>query len=376
MWRITSRRSPIRPTIGLAMFDRRTTPILALVAAGALWGLTVPLSKLGLEWLGAGWLTVVRFGLAAPLLALVARRHLRCALTPAIVASGAAGYGVVILLQNAGIERTSVGHAALIVGAVPVLVAILSAAAGSGTAGPAAWLGALVALGGVGLVAGAGGAGRSLAGDALVLGSVAGSAAFIVIQPRLLAGRDAAGVTAVQLGAAALVSLPVALVAEGAPAAPTAPAPVAAVAALALLGTLVAFWLFTWAQTQVPAELAGAFVNLEPLVGSLAGTIAFGEAFGPAQAAGGAAILGGIALGAVASTLSSDAESARTMGAGRDHDPQPGRARAAGRHRQLVRAPAGQALRRRARGQRDGLQPRDPLRQPQDARGAARRPPR
>ena len=105
--------------------DRRTTPILALVAAGTLWGLTVPLSKLGLEWLGAGWLTVVRFGLAAPLLALFARRHLRAALSPGIVVSGAAGYGIVILLQNAGIERTSVGHAALIVGAVPVLVAIL-----------------------------------------------------------------------------------------------------------------------------------------------------------------------------------------------------------------------------------------------------------
>ena len=46
---------------------------MALAAAGALWGLTVPLSKLGLEWLGAGWLAVARFAIAAPLLALVAR---------------------------------------------------------------------------------------------------------------------------------------------------------------------------------------------------------------------------------------------------------------------------------------------------------------
>ena len=44
-------------------------------------------------------------------------------------------------------------------------------------------------------------------------------------------------------------------------------------------------------------------------------------------------------------------------------DPQPRRARAAGRHRQLVRAPAGQALRRRARGLGDGLELRHPLRQ-------------
>jgi O-acetylserine/cysteine efflux transporter len=57
--------------------------ILALATAGALWGLTVPLSKLGLEWLGASWLTVARFALAAPLLALLARRHVRTALAPA-----------------------------------------------------------------------------------------------------------------------------------------------------------------------------------------------------------------------------------------------------------------------------------------------------
>ena len=50
---------------------KQRTAIVALAAAGALWGLTVPLSKLGLEWLGAGWLAVARFAIAAPLLALV-----------------------------------------------------------------------------------------------------------------------------------------------------------------------------------------------------------------------------------------------------------------------------------------------------------------
>ena len=43
---------------------RRHSAIAALVAAGLLWGLTVPLSKLALEWLEGGWLTVVRFALA------------------------------------------------------------------------------------------------------------------------------------------------------------------------------------------------------------------------------------------------------------------------------------------------------------------------
>ena len=110
--------------------------ILALAVAGALWGLTVPLSKLSLDWLGAAWLTVARFAVAAPLLALVGRRGLRAALTPRIAAAGALGYGGVILLQNAGIERTSVSHAALVVGAVPVLVALITAGGGLGHRAP------------------------------------------------------------------------------------------------------------------------------------------------------------------------------------------------------------------------------------------------
>src|SRR5918996_5969582 len=133
------------------------TAIVALATAGALWGLTVPLSKLGLEWLGAGWLAVARFAIAAPLLAVVARGRLRAALTPGIVLAGALGYGGVIVLQNAGIERTSVSHAALIVGAVPVLVVVISALLGRGSSPAPAWTGAFVALAGVGLVAGGGG---------------------------------------------------------------------------------------------------------------------------------------------------------------------------------------------------------------------------
>ena len=278
--------------------DRRAA-IVALAAAGTLWGLTVPLSKLGLDWLGAGWLAVARFAIAAPLLAVFARRRLREALTPGIAAAGALGYGGVIVLQNAGIERTSVSHAALIVGAVPVLVAVIAAVAGRASTGPFAWLGSLLALTGVGLVAGGGGAGTSVGGDLLVLLSVTGSAAFIVLQPSLLEGRDAAAVTAVQLGAAAVAALPIAIAFEGAPAAPASGEVVVAVLALALTGTLLAFWLFAWAQARVPAELAGAFVNLEPLVGAITGAVAFHDVVGPAQIVGGAAILAGIALGAL-----------------------------------------------------------------------------
>ena len=190
------------------------TAILALAAAGVLWGLTVPLSKVALEWLGPGWLTVARFAAAAPVLALVARHGLRDAFVPRVVAAGALGFGAVTVLQNAGIERTSVSHAALVVGAAPVLVALIAAGLGRSATRPITWGGYAVALLGIALVAGAGGGGATAAGDLLVLASVAVSATFIVIQPKLLAGRDPAAVTAVQFAAAAVFATPIAVAAR------------------------------------------------------------------------------------------------------------------------------------------------------------------
>jgi drug/metabolite transporter (DMT)-like permease len=276
----------------------RRTALIALAAAGALWGFSVPLSKLALEWLDPAWLTVARFAVAAPLLALIGRRGLRAALAWPVAAAGAAGYGGVIVLQNAGIAQTSVSHAALIVGAVPVLVALLAVGLGRGSASRVAWLGFGLALAGVGLVAGAGGGEAALAGDALVLASVAGSAGFMVAQPALLAGRDPVAVTAVQLTAGGALALLLAVALEGAPAAPATAGPAVAALALAVAGTAAPFALFAFGQARVAPELAGAFVNLEPLVGAAAGTLAFADPFGPAQLAGAAAIVAGIALSA------------------------------------------------------------------------------
>ena len=69
-----------------------------------------------------------------------------------------------------------------------------------------------------------------------------------------------------------------------------------AVVALAAGGTLLPFTLFAFGQSRVSAEVAGAFLNLEPLVGAIAGAVAFGDPVGLAQIAGGAAIVAGIGL--------------------------------------------------------------------------------
>ena len=214
-----------------------------------------------------------------------------------MLASGAVGYGSSVIIQNAGITRTSVTHAALLIGAVPVLVAVIAAVWHRAVARPLAWLGFAISLGGVGLVtAGGGGGGATAGGDGLVLASLLLSAIFTVSQARLLPGRDPVAVTAVQFLGAALGAVVFAVVTEGAPADPARPGPVLAVAALALAGTLGPFTLFAYGQSRVPAQVAGAFLNIEPLIGAVAGVVFFGDPASLRMLAGGLAVVGGIAL--------------------------------------------------------------------------------
>ena len=80
--------------------DRRTA-VAALAGAGLLWGTSVPLTKLALDWLPPAWLTVTRFGLAAAVL-LEPPGSGAGRLQPAVLAWGAVGYGGSILIPNAG----------------------------------------------------------------------------------------------------------------------------------------------------------------------------------------------------------------------------------------------------------------------------------
>jgi O-acetylserine/cysteine efflux transporter len=281
------------------MEDMHRRAIIALATAGALWGLTVPLSKLSMGWFGPAWLAAIRFAVVAPALALIGRRGLRQALDLRVAASGAVGFGLVVVLQNAGIQHTSVTHAAVVIGAVPVLVALIGVGFGATATRPITWAGYGLALGGVSLVAGTGGGGASSLGDLLVLASAALSAAYIFVAPSVLEGRDAAAVTAVQAGAGALTAAPVALLTEGAPHIPLHLDPLLALLALCALGTLLPFWLFAFGQARVPAQLAGAYLNLEPVVGAAVGWLAFGDAAAPLQVGGALAVLGGIALSTV-----------------------------------------------------------------------------
>ena len=267
---------------------RRHSALLALVAAGLLWGLTVPLSKLVLDWLDGGWLTVVRFALAAPLLAFAARKHLRAAFTPRILSAGAIGYGIVIVLQNAGIGRTSVSHAALIVGAdAGARRAGRRSPSGRGSSGPA---------GLVRVRARARGRRdrrrwrrrrrRALGGDALVLLSVALSATFVVVQPSLLRRpRPVRG----DRGADDRRRRSRRSRTRRSKASRTRPRARRRCWRCSRSGSPGRSGRSRSSPTGSRGSRPswpGTFLNLEPLVGTAAGALAFGDPFGPAQLLG------------------------------------------------------------------------------------------
>jgi O-acetylserine/cysteine efflux transporter len=294
----------------------QTRAVAALAAAGVAWGTSVPLSKIALTWLPPAWLVFARFALAAAvLLAVVDRGALRAALRWPVLAWGAVGLGGSVLVQNMGVDKTSVTHAALVLGTGPVLVAGIAAAWRHNEARPVAWAGFAVSLAGVTVVATGNGGGASSAGDALVLVSVLIMAAMTVAQGSLLEGQDPAAITAVQFLGAAVAALPLALC-TGLPHAPAAGraglVPVLAVVGLTVVGTLAPFTLFAYGQHAVSSEVAGAFYNLEPLVGAVAGVVAFGDPAGPRLLLGGVAILGGIVM--------SSLPALRGPGSGQRHD--------------------------------------------------------
>jgi len=289
------------PSLATAVRTRRTRALIALTAAGLLWGTSTPLSKAAFAGFGPAWLTVLRFAVAALVMLAVVRPSLR-RVRPALWGYGAVGYGGCVLLQNLGLERTSVTHAALLLGAVPVLVAGLAVVVDGARLTRTAWVGLALSLTGIVAVAGAGGGGATAVGDLLVLGSVLIGAVFTIAQARLLPGQDVIAATCAQFLASAVAAVPFALLTEPLPI-PGSDGPDGAALlaglSLAVLGTVLPFTLFAYGQTGVEPHVAGVFLNLETLVATGLAVLVLGEHLGAVQVLGGLALLTGIYLGTV-----------------------------------------------------------------------------
>lgn len=267
---------------------------LSLAAAGLFWGLGFPLGKLALREVGPAHMVLLRFGVAciASLpFALGAREARALFRSPPVLLAGAF-YGLAFIVQFEGLAGVTVTLAALLVGAMPALIAVAAYLMGERVS-RASWIGVGAATTGAMLIAGKPGGAGSAIGIMLSLLSLLIFLAWLQALKRVPVTRSAMAVPAVTLVVATITVLPIALLLHGAPPLALGAVTWGGIVGQGLLSTFVATAAWQYGAARVDSASAGVFINIEPLVGAALGIGLFGDPAGWPLLAGGALIVAG-----------------------------------------------------------------------------------
>jgi drug/metabolite transporter (DMT)-like permease len=287
----------------------------ACALAGCLWGTGFYFGRIALDEMAVEWMVLYRFLFASfgMLPVILMHRGGRMRLTRSefrvLLLCSFLGVPLQFLLQFHGLARTTVSHASLMVGAMPVL---LAAAAAIFARERLNWLGwtalcgstvgaALVALGGSRNASGK--EIPTMTGDMMVIVSLVIALAWILLSKKLMETHSPPVVTAYTILAGSgmlavwvvglwLLSPLTHLNVTPPPSAQISFTAWAALAASGLLCTATTTLLWNWGIHHVPASRAGVFLNIEPVMGSVLGVQLLGEHLGPFAWFGGALILG------------------------------------------------------------------------------------
>jgi len=215
------------------------------------------------------------------------------------------GIPLQFLIQFHGLAMTTVSHASLMVGTLPVLIALTAVIFARERLDWVGWLALIGSTCGVGLIVLGGKSavgGASLTGDLIVGFSLVISVAWIILNKKLMETHSPVVVTTYCILAGSLmlgiwVLAPWILspwIGGHAAAPPFASVSLKAWLALAASGilcTATTTLLWNWGIHHVPTSRAAVFLNLEPAVGSLMGVELLGETMGPYAWFGGGLIL-------------------------------------------------------------------------------------
>ena len=280
--------------------QNRPLGFAACALASSFWGCGFFFGKIALAEMNVGAMVFYRFAFASltllPLL-LTHKPGLNRREWGILLTASCLGIPLQFLLQFYGLSITTVSHASLMVGTMPVLLAIGAAIFAHERMDRLGWVAIAASTAGAALIAlGARGghAGQAtVTGDLLVVVSLAIALGWILLNKSLMQRHSASVVTAYGTFAGTLMLAVIVPFGWGLP-------PVhhiswkawAALAASGALCTAATTWLWNWGLTQVPASQAGILLNMEPLIGSLLGIFVLGDVLGPTAWAGAALILG------------------------------------------------------------------------------------
>ena len=278
----------------------------ALAAAGILWGTGFLFGKWALLELSVGQMVLYRFLFASVGFAPAVWTGLRDSATRVrrqdlklVLAAALIGVPIQFIIQFAGLARTTVSHASLMVGALPVLLAAGSAMFAKEHVRARRWVALVGSTVGAALIAfgastGEAGTQASLTGDLLVAASLIAAVAWILLVQALMKGGYYSPISAsAYVMTAGTVMLAIWVIAtEGPPPIRLSALTWLSVAAMGLLATTVTTYLWNWGLAQVPASQAGVFLNLEPVVGAILGVLVLHDVLGPFGIVGGLLVVG------------------------------------------------------------------------------------
>jgi drug/metabolite transporter (DMT)-like permease len=212
---------------------------------------------------------------------------------------GLVGHCLYQLCFVGGLARTTASNAALIFGASPVAVAIMTAAIGHERIGRLHWLGAVLSTIGIYFVVGYGAAvsGGTLVGDLIMLGAVACWSVYTIGGGRLMARHSPLFVTGMTMAIGtvpyALLAIPTMLRLDWSTVTPTVWL-ILFPSGLFALNFAFLVW-YTAVQKLGPARTS-IYSNAVPLTAMITAAIFLGEAITGIKLLGVAAVLGGVIL--------------------------------------------------------------------------------
>ena len=283
----------------------------ACALAGCLWGTGFYFGRLALNEMNVEHMVLYRFLFACLGLlpvALLNRVRFTASEIRVLLISAAFGIPIQFLIQFHGLAHTTVSHASLMVGTMPVLLGVAAVLFAGERLEPIGWIALVGSTVGAALIV-LGGSHHSSAqgeptlyGDMLVVLSLVVALAWVLLNKKLMQSHSPIVVTAycILAGTAMLVVWTLGpLLLNPFRQTKVAPPPfshvsVTAWIALAISGlacTATTTFLWNWGIHHVPASRAGVFLNIEPALGSYLGVRLLGEHLGPYAWAGGALIL-------------------------------------------------------------------------------------
>ena len=269
-----------------------------------MWGLSIPITKLGLLTLPPLTLTGLRFLIAVPLMFLLVlgKQRLPLRAFPKVAALGILGIGIGQVAQTFGVVGTSASVATTISAAIPAFVVIFAAMRLKQSVSSIQALGIAAAFVGIALVAwGRGDATSaasqtSLTGAALVLLSALTIAFYYVWSVELSERHGTVVVAAWSTLFGFIAVLPWTVWEMSRVSFEVTAVGIASAVYLGVMVTVAGLFLWLHLLRTVPARIAASIQYLQPIVGVAAAAVMFGDALGPLFLIGVALVLIGLTL--------------------------------------------------------------------------------